>query len=587
MADLHIGRGFTLPVNIVSQATAVLGVRGKGKTSTAVVVVEEALDNNVQVIVIDPTDVWHGLRSSKDGKKAGHPVVILGGEHGDLPLAAESGNAVADFAVENRVPMILSLRHLKKGAAQRFVAEFCEQLYHRKGESEHRRPLLLVLDEASRYVPQRVMNVKDSYLTRSVGAVEDIVRQGRASGFGILMIDQRPATLNKDVLTQVEMLIAHAVTSPQDRKALDEWIQGHDAHDQRDEFVRDLASLERGEAWFWMPAADLFKRVHVRARHTFDSSRTPEIGEEEARPEKFAKVDLAVLGRQLQEAVQTAIENDPKRLRRRIAELEVELADAGESSELQRRLEELEQELAAVPQRLEEAAASAVAALRRDALPHFEGLRHVLTNGWTPPAAPVEPMRSYARVPVDRLPPQRAPRRVTERQRVSPNGNDGLGGPHRKILNALAWLETIGVRQAPVEALAFVAGYRPGGGAFNNPRGALRTRGLIDYPTNGTVVLTDAGRAAADPPEAPRTRSVLHGMVMSKLSGPEQKILQPLLDAYPDAMPIDELATASGYSQGGGAFNNPRGRLRTLGLIDYPQAGYAVATDILFPRGLR
>lgn len=265
MEHVYIGTGgragFALPLNFVSDAAAVVGVRGKGKTSTAVVMVEGALDQGVQVIVIDPTDVWWGLKSSRSGKSAGYPVVILGGPHGDLPLTDTSGIAIADFAVENRVPMILSLRHLRKGAAQRFVAEFLEQLYHRKGEPEHRRPMLVVLDEASRFVPQKVMNEKGSFLTRSVGAVEDIVRQGRASGFGIIMIDQRPASVNKDVLTQIELLIAHAVTSPQDRAALDEWVKGKDSSGHREEFLRDLASLERGEAWFWRPASDLFKRA--------------------------------------------------------------------------------------------------------------------------------------------------------------------------------------------------------------------------------------------------------------------------------------------------------------------------------------
>lgn len=32
----------------------------------------------------------------------------------------------------------------------------------------------------------------------------------------------------------------------------------------------------------------------------------------------------------------------------------------------------------------------------------------------------------------------------------------------------------------------------------------------------------------------------------------------------------------------GGGFNNPLGRLRTLGLIDYPEAGRAVALPFLF-----
>jgi hypothetical protein len=44
----------------------------------------------------------------------------------------------------------------------------------------------------------------------------------------------------------------------------------------------------------------------------------------------------------------------------------------------------------------------------------------------------------------------------------------------------------------------------------------------------------------------------------------------------------DQLARAAGYEPGGGAFNNPRGRLRSLGLVEYPERGKVVARPILF-----
>ena len=57
---------------------------------------------------------------------------------------------------------------------------------------------------------------------------------------------------------------------------------------------------------------------------------------------------------------------------------------------------------------------------------------------------------------------------------------------------------------------------------------------------------------------------------------------EPLLDAYPEAMPNDELAVAANYAPGPGGFNNSKGRLRTLGLINYPSRGMSAAADILF-----
>ena len=46
-----------------------------------------------------------------------------------------------------------------------------------------------------------------------------------------------------------------------------------------------------------------------------------------------------------------------------------------------------------------------------------------------------------------------------------------------------------------------------------------------------------------------------------------------------------ELAEAVGMEASGGGFRNPLGRLRTLGLIEYPDRGRVRARDVLFLEG--
>ena len=374
------GKGFTLPLDIATQAMAVLGLRGKGKTVTASVIVEELLKRRVQVVAIDPTDSWWGLKSSADGLKAGFPVVILGGDRGDLPLSGSSGHVVADFAVEHGVSLVLSLRHMRKGEQRRFVTDFAEQLYHRKGEPEHRTPLFLAIDEANQFVPQRVMG--DT--ARMVGAIQDLVRMGRHAGIGVALIDQRPATVNKDVLTQIELLVCHAVTAPQDRKALLEWIRQKDSAGHEAEFLEHLASLPQGEAWFWCPILDVFGRVRVRMRKTFDSSRTPKHGEAAPVPEKVAPVDLDALRDAMAETVAEAEANDPRALRRRIVELERELrakpAGGPTEQEIQDRI------YAEVEPHLQEL--EAYRAQLDGTRPIAERLVEALRNGDAPPSSP-------------------------------------------------------------------------------------------------------------------------------------------------------------------------------------------------------
>jgi len=109
-------------------------------------------------------------------------------------------------------------------------------------------------------------------------------------------------------------------------------------------------------------------------------------------------------------------------------------------------------------------------------------------------------------------------------------------------------------------------------------------KGLVDYLPGGLIRLTDAGAAVANAPEAPGTNEELHERVLDRLPGPEVRLLRPLLAAWPEPLSNDALARAASYAPGAGAFNNPKGRLRSLGLIEYPSAGHARARDLLFPR---
>jgi hypothetical protein len=166
---------------------------------------------------------------------------------------------------------------------------------------------------------------------------------------------------------------------------------------------------------------------------------------------------------------------------------------------------------------------------------------------------------------------------------VVPAKDTGLPTPEQRILDALAWLETIWVDRPEQPAVAFLAGYTFGSGAYNNPRGQLKKKGLIAYHPGNTMALTEAGKASANRQHFQLTAKVLHEHVLRRLPSPEQRLLLPLLAAWPKAMDQKELAAAANYQHGSGAFNNPRGRLRTLGLVEFPAPGQIVARDLLFP----
>lgn len=76
---------------------------------------------------------------------------------------------------------------------------------------------------------------------------------------------------------------------------------------------------------------------------------------------------------------------------------------------------------------------------------------------------------------------------------VAPSREDGchmlwanLSNPQRKIVHAL-----IGHGGSTRAELGADTGYSPSSGGFGNLLGSLRTLGIIDYPTSGTVVMSD------------------------------------------------------------------------------------------------
>ncbi len=586
---LGIADDFPLPLAAVTETFAILGRRGSGKTTTAAVLVEEMLAVGAQVVVIDPLDAWWGLRSARDGQGAGLPIVVLGGAHGDLPLDAGNGHAVADLAVELGVSLILSLRHLSKTQQRAFVVAFAERLYERKGEPSRHDPLFLVVDEASLYAPQRVTSGQE----RLLGAIGDIGRRGRTSGLGLALIDQRAASVNKDVLSQTEVLLVGQTTSSHDRAAIRDWIAEHADPEQQAALLSSLPSLAVGEFWVCSPSwLHVFRRVHIRPRRTFDSSATPRLGDTRVEPRHLAPVDLDALRRRLAAntddadcADDNAATGDLAALRRRISILERELQAARAqtrtvvervevpaiSGEVLAHLTRLVDGITDVAQHLQ-AALAGIPAAGQTGTPSGPTIM-------APPPTPTGP------VPAPPVP--RQTRTTSRRERPRPPDlpvrSPSLSEPQRRILDALAWFEALGVRQPARGNVAVFSDTSPSSGAYGNNLGRLRTLGLVDYPTQGHVALTEAGRAQAAPPPIAATLDALHAAWYAKLPPRQESLLRLAIAVYPHPVSRDDLADLAGVSPSSGSYGNNLGALRSLGVIDYPKPGQVVATALLFP----
>jgi hypothetical protein len=549
----------TIPEAALSQHIAILGKTGSGKTYAAKGVAEGLLDVDARVCIIDPTGAWHGLRSSATGKSAGYPVVIFGGTHADLPLGAAHGEAIAEIIGTSSTPAIIDTSQMRVGERTRFFADFADALIRK-----NRGPLHLVIDEAHLFAPQGKVN--DPQSGAMLHAANNLVSLGRSRGLRIMLITQRPAKLHKDSLTQVETLVALRLIAPQDRKAVEEWIKDNADQDKGREIISSLATLKTGQAWIWAPEIGVLERVAFPKIRTFDSSKAPEAEASGSGP-VLAPIDREAIAARLQTVAADALANDPARLKARIRELEAHAKKANgvalsasdvaaaEERGYQHGLNVGQQEIEQLRRSMRSAVMAAVeAAFKQE--PAIQAL-----------------------APTARPAPTPAPKKVV----VSVPSGD-LSGPEQRIVDAIAWLEsTTGKEEQEQTAVAFMANYAYGAGSFNNPKGSLNGKGLVQYVPGNKIKLTDDGRTLARVPDEALTNDELHRRVLGRLPGPEQRVLKPLLDAYPEPVDGPELAAAAGYAFGAGSFNNPRGRLRSLGLVEYVGNGQVVASECLFP----
>ncbi len=242
MKNLKISKEISLPIDVVTQTLSMIGRKGAGKTYLATMVAEQMLDAHAQVIVLDPIGNWWGLRVNADGKTKGKEIFVIGGDHGDVPLVPEAGARIAKLLVEKQISAVLDVSSFRLGERKRFCTDFGEELLHLK--KSNKTPVHIFIEEAQLIIPQRVGPEE----ARMVGAFEQIVRLGRNYGIGCSLITQRPQSVNKEVLSQVECLCVLQITGPHERKALEEWVQEVGA-DRK--LVGELPGLSQGEGYVW------------------------------------------------------------------------------------------------------------------------------------------------------------------------------------------------------------------------------------------------------------------------------------------------------------------------------------------------
>lgn len=137
-------------------------------------------------------------------------------------------------------------------------------------------PLLVVLDEAHRFVPEG----KDTPAHRTLST---IAKEGRKYGTGLMLVTQRPSEIDSGILSQCGSLIALRITNSADRAKVASAVP-----DDLGGLIEQLPSLRTGEGVFLGECMPIPSRVRVRKalkKPIGDDPKLPEAWQLAERPD--------------------------------------------------------------------------------------------------------------------------------------------------------------------------------------------------------------------------------------------------------------------------------------------------------------
>ncbi len=143
---------------------------------------------------------------------------------------------IEDIIYPNKVTLI-NLKGIPPDIQQIITAKICNDIFEKRKRGEIP-PLFLIIEEAHNFCPERSFGESpSSYILRNIAS------EGRKFGLGLGVVSQRPARIDKNVLSQCSTQIIQKVTNPNDIKAISSSSENISA-----EVVKDISTLPIGVA---------------------------------------------------------------------------------------------------------------------------------------------------------------------------------------------------------------------------------------------------------------------------------------------------------------------------------------------------
>lgn len=560
---------------------------GAGKSWTVRRILEQS-HGKVQQIILDPEGEFSSLREKYD--------YVLAGKEGDTPADPRSAALLAHKLLELKVSAIIDLYELHPQERKHFVKLFVDAMVNAPKElwPINYNGCIVVIDEAHTFVPEKGQS-------EAADAVISLASLGRKRGICAVLATQRISKLHKDAAAECNNKLIGRSSLDIDRKRAAEEL-GFDSKEQ----TLSLRKLAPGEFYAFGPAiSDEVIKLQIGPveskvpkkgnRKLFKiappTSKIKELlpqladlpaeAKKEAQTTQELKTENAQLKRQLIQLPQKIVEKNPNPVK--IKHIEVPMVG-------KRTLEKLKVSETAMRKMIKQS--KELTDIMVGAFEKFsKDLERVSNNPLMSTSMSLHEnsfkIKPGLLVPGNLFAVAKNAAQNTGVAVVSDNPLDNAqdfkpSASQQRILNALNWAENLNISPIDKSQVALLADQSPSSGGYFNNLGVLRTAGLIDYPSPGLVMLTEEGRAKSEAGNVPKTTEEMHEQLFRKLSASQVNILKALISIYPNQISKSELAIEVHASPTSGGYFNNLGRLRSLGLIDYPSVGMVVANKVLF-----
>ena len=314
---LEVAKTLTIPLDAFAttgERDAVLASSGMGKSYLTGVLLEETLENGSLICVIDPEGEHFTLAER-------YPMLIVGGEHGSLPMEEAAIDLYVDAILRHRLSALFDLSEYLDEEQQHLYGLIADALF--QAEQKHRVKIRMVVEEAQIYAPQRMAATSakrgKAKTVDPLQASQKIAKRGRKRAIDSLWATQRPASLSKDILTQCNRFWFGGITSEIDYKAIKPFLVEAGVSFQA------IKSLKPGEFYYY--AKGQTQLIHVRKRYCKHAGATPEAGRNfNAAANTGMDAALKALGQEIDRRIARKREEDSEvtRLKAVIRDLEAE-----------------------------------------------------------------------------------------------------------------------------------------------------------------------------------------------------------------------------------------------------------------------